>query len=109
MPHCSRDPGGSRVAVRMLACLLLMVSVTCQGAEARRERRALLFDDFNYTSLEAFIGNEWIARTSKGWPGVPGATWQGALSFVADESRPGNRVLRMTANTNGTATQQAQS
>jgi len=92
----------------MLACLLLMVPVTCQGAEARRDRRALLFDDFSYTSLEAFIGNEWIARTSKGWPGVAGATWQGALSFVADESRPGNRMLRMTANTNGTATQQAQ-
>jgi hypothetical protein len=91
----------------MLACLL-MVPVTCQGAEARHDGRALLFDDFSYTSLEAFIGNESVARTSKGWPGVAGATWQGALSFVADESRPGNRVLRMTANTNGTATQQAQ-
>ena len=92
----------------MLACLLLIASLTGQGDEARRNRRAVLFDDFTYTSLEAFIGNGWIARTTRGWPGVEGATWQGALSFVADESRPGNRVLRMTASTNGTVTQQAQ-
>jgi len=92
----------------MLACLLLIAPVTGQGDEARRDRRAVLFDDFSYTSLEAFVGNEWIARTTKGWPGVEGATWQGALSFVDDESRSANRVLRMTASTNGTTTQQAQ-
>jgi hypothetical protein len=109
MPQCSRDPeGGSRVAARLLASLLLIAPVTGQGDETSRDRRALLFDDFSYTSLEAFIGNEWIARTSKGWPGVEGATWEGALSFVADESHPGNRVLRMTASTDGTTTQQAQ-
>jgi hypothetical protein len=92
----------------MLACLLLIALVTGQGDEAKRDRRALLFEDFSYTSLEAFTGNEWIARTTKGWPGVEGATWEGALSFVDDESRSGNRVLRMTASTNGTTTQQAQ-
>ena len=81
---------------------MLIAPVIGQGDETSRDRRALLFDDFSYTSLEAFIGNEWVARTSKGWPGVEGAIWEGALSFVDDESRPGNRVLRMTASTDGT-------
>jgi hypothetical protein len=68
----------------------------------------ILFDDFSYSSLDAFRSNGWIARTAVGWPGVEGATWIDNISLVDDPAGSGNRLVRMTATTDGTSTQQAQ-
>lgn len=69
-----------------------------------------LFDDFNYySSKEAFQRNGWIMRTEAGWPGVPGAIWADNVAIgVADPDEPANRLVRMTAETDGSVTRQAQ-
>jgi hypothetical protein len=62
------------------------------------------FDDFNYEDVPAMTANGWIVREKAGWPGIPGAAWlQENVSFVDDESLPGNRLLQMTSSTDGTA------
>ena len=91
----------------MLISVLLLAPVAGHG-EKPIQHEAVLFDDFSYTSLDALAGNGWVARTTQGWPGVPGAHWEGALTFLEDPSRAGNRLLRMTASTDGKSTQQAQ-
>ena len=71
----------------------------------------VLFDDFSYAQPEEMPANGWTVRTKPGWPGVKGATWRtSGVSFLDDPARPGNRVLRMTAFTDGTGqnTQQTQ-
>lgn len=79
------------------------------GAEAsgRRARAPrVLFDDFSYTGHAALKRNGWIVRTAPGWPGIPGATWwPEGVTFVAEDGggARGNRVLRMTSRTDGTA------
>jgi hypothetical protein len=91
-------------SLRVVPLVLLgACSVTTPPAPSQ-----ILFDDFSYSSLDAFRSNGWIARTASGWPGVAGATWVDALSFVDDPAGGGNRLVRMTAATDGTTTQQAQ-
>ncbi len=68
-----------------------------------------LFDDFSYSSPGAMERNGWILRTAQGWPGVPGAIWTGNVAVgMADPDQAGNRLMRMTASTDGTTTRQAQ-
>jgi hypothetical protein len=93
--------------MRSLRVILLMVLGAC-SVTTRSAPSQILFDDFSYSSLDAFRGNGWIARTAIGWPGVEGATWTDGLSFVDDAAGSSNRLVRMTAMTDGTSTQQAQ-
>lgn len=93
--------------VRLCTVSLLML-VACQNTPPGDGAAAVLFDDFSYASLDAFARNGWIARTATGWPGVEGATWDGSVSLVDDDSHAGNRLVRMTAQTDGTVTRQAQ-
>lgn len=70
----------------------------------------LFFDDFSHANLDALqTQGQWRLRTAPGHPGVPGAQW-GGISLVDDPARPGNRLLRLSAQTDGTpeGTQQAQ-
>jgi hypothetical protein len=63
----------------------------------------VLFDDFNYTNLKGLERHGWIARARAGWPGVRDARWSKAgISFIDDPARPGNRLVRLTASTDGT-------
>jgi len=63
-----------------------------------------LFDDFSYTDQHSMINHGWIIRTEPGWPGVTNAVWaRNSVSFVDDADPLGNRRLRMTSTTNGTA------
>lgn len=88
-----------------LALLFLMAS---GSAAAASEPAHLLFDDFSYSSIEPFRANGWTDRTAQGWPGVEGASWTGAIAFVDDPAHAGNRLVRMTASTDGRTTGQAQ-
>jgi hypothetical protein len=91
-----------------LLALPLLLLAGCQNIGTNGRAAPILFDDFSYTSLQDFSRNGWVARTKQGWPGVAGADWEGTLSFVDDESGSGNRLIRMTAETGGSATRQAQ-
>lgn len=93
--------------MRSLRALLLLMLASC-SATSPSESTQILFDDFSYGSLDALRANGWIARTAVGWPGIEGATWIDAISFVDDPAATGNRLIRMTASTDRTSTQQAQ-
>jgi hypothetical protein len=93
-------------AASLLPTLLLGSTACAKDVSPARDR--VLFDDFTYASVDALPANGWVPRTAQGWPGVVGATWEGSLAFVDDDSHAGNRLLRMTASTNGSQTRQAQ-
>lgn len=70
------------------------------------------FDDFNYASGGGaspidpqFQCFGWYARTEAGGPGPMGATWRADyVTWVDDPAIPGNRLMRLRASTDGTAT-----
>ena len=48
--------------------------------------------------------NGWIVRSGSGWPGVTGASFRPQnVSFIDYPAQPGNRLLRMTSSTDGSA------
>lgn len=100
------------LAWRLLALPALVV--TPWGGPARAAdgpEPGLFFDDFTYTAVPALAEGGWTVRTAVGHPGIPGASWgPEALSMVDDPEHPGNRLLRLTASTDGTpgGTHQAQ-
>src|SRR5215212_6852222 len=94
-------------AIMRSRILLLALLGSCATANAAAPDQ-LLFDDFSYSSLAAFAGNGWIARTAAGWPGVEGAIWVDSVSLIDDPALAGNRLVRMTATTDGKTTHQAQ-
>jgi len=63
----------------------------------------VFFDDFSAPDLAALQRNGWLVRDKPGHPGIEGAAW-GAdmLTLIDDPTRPGNRLLRLTARTDGT-------
>lgn len=65
----------------------------------------LLFDDFHYVRQAEMLRNGWIVRSEAGWPGFPGAGWAKRMTFIRDGK---DRVLRLSASTDGTRTDQAQ-
>ncbi|MFD6186914.1 FG-GAP-like repeat-containing protein [Streptomyces goshikiensis] len=73
----------------------------------------VLFDDFNYTGPNdpSIATHGWTIRNGTGGPGAEGAVWSpNAVSFPADDSAQGKKVMQLRATTNGTAagTSQAQ-
>jgi hypothetical protein len=82
-----------------------------EPAPTRSPDAALFFDDFSEPDVAALQSRGWIVRTRPGHPGVAGAGWGAdALALRDDAGLPGNRLLRLTARTDGTAegTRQAQ-
>ncbi|MDM4766825.1 glycoside hydrolase family 16 protein [Pelomonas sp. SE-A7] len=79
------------------ALLALLVSAGALAAPPER-----LFDDFSQADLNSLFSQGWTARSKAGHPGVEGARWNPAgISLLADPAQPGNRLLRMTAQTDG--------
>jgi hypothetical protein len=71
---------------------------------AQRMSERILFDDFGHRDVDQLVRHGWSVRTRAGGPGSPDARWSHAnVTLVADPARPGNRVLRLTASTDGTA------
>lgn len=63
----------------------------------------LFFDDFSQPDTAALQAQGWVLRQAPGHPGVPGARWAPeAVTLVDDPARPGNRLLRLRAQTDGT-------
>ncbi|MBE9608145.1 glycoside hydrolase family 16 protein [Chitinilyticum piscinae] len=97
--------------VVLLLGSLLQAGCQNKTAPATTSAGGVLFDDFSHASLAEMQQHGWIIRMAAGWPGVEHAGWgEAAFSLHDDPARPGNRLLRMTAQTDGTAagTRQAQ-
>jgi len=82
---------------------LLMTIALLLVAPAQAQPEQLFFDDFQHRDIAALRAFGWTLRDEAGHPGVPGATWSpAALSLVDDPARRGNRLLRLSARTDGT-------
>lgn len=63
----------------------------------------VFFDDFSQPDLAALARGGWTVRDKVGHPGIEGAHWgPGSVSLVDDPAQRGNRLLRLTARTDGT-------
>jgi hypothetical protein len=73
------------------------------GATTPESPHGQFFDDFTYAQTSDLASGGWMVRTADGHPGLPGGRFGAdAISLVEDAQQPGNRVLRMTAKTDGT-------
>ncbi|HEY6802951.1 MAG TPA: glycoside hydrolase family 16 protein [Pyrinomonadaceae bacterium] len=80
--------------------IFVLLNVIAAGAQTPQ----VLFDDFTYSNRDQLKQNGWIIRTAPGWPGVPGARWsEETVLIVADPASRGNRLLRMSSSTDGSA------
>jgi len=100
-----------RATLRWASGLTLALASLASAGARTPASAGLLFDDFSYADLGELRAGGWTPRSQAGHPGVPGALWSAEqFSLVADPQQPGNRLLRMTARTDGTGagTRQAQ-
>jgi hypothetical protein len=90
----------SRAGAIALAALL---AAGCAGDGRAQAAPGLFFDDFAYAQTADLAAGGWLIRDGVGHPGLPGGRFGAeALALVDDAQRPGNRVLRLTARTDGT-------
>jgi hypothetical protein len=81
------------------------------AAAAQAQSAQVFFDDFSDADLAGLRSGGWTPRTQAGHPGIPGARWSiEGLQLLDDPAQPGNRLLRLSAATDGTGpgTRQAQ-
>jgi hypothetical protein len=96
------------LALAGLAALLLIAASAPAPAGSKAR---ILFDDFSYANRDGLATGGWVVRTASGWPGIEGARWAAeGVTLVDDPARRGNRLLRLSAATDGTpgGTSQAQ-
>lgn len=87
------------------------VALLAGCAAATRLDEGLFFDDFSQADTAALARDGWRLREKAGHPGIDGAAWgPGTIALVDDPQRSGNRLLRLSASTDGTpqGTTQAQ-
>ncbi len=82
-------------------------------ASMPRADDGVFFDDFSQPDLASLARDGWTVREKRGHPGLDGAGWgSGAIALVPDpqSGAGGNRLLRLSASTDGTpqGTTQAQ-
>lgn len=83
---------------------LLFVTTLWIATAAQAQPERLFFDDFGHKDIAALRAFGWALRDAAGHPGVPGATWSpAAVSLVDDPAQRGNRLLRLSARTDGTS------
>jgi hypothetical protein len=71
----------------------------------------IMFDDFNYSNSadSALSAHGWWVRTGSGGPGPSGCTWSSNnITFLTDSQNSSNKLMRLTATTNGSRTSQAE-
>ncbi|XHS79870.1 glycoside hydrolase family 16 protein [Burkholderiaceae bacterium UC74_6] len=83
---------------RLLAAGLASISLAASAGE-------IFFDDFSEANVAALRAFGWVLRDKAGHPGIEGSRWAPeGVSLIADEQQLGNRLLRLSARTDGTAT-----
>ncbi|MGL4575783.1 MAG: glycoside hydrolase family 16 protein [Burkholderiaceae bacterium] len=86
----------------------LLVAAYCACAFTAAHA-GVLFDDFSYADTSALEQHGWKIRSALGHPGIPGARWDAQpVQLTKDSSQPGNRLLRLRAQTDGRAIGTAQ-
>ncbi|NKI97850.1 glycoside hydrolase family 16 protein [Rhizobacter sp. SG703] len=101
----------SLAACVVAGTLLAVAGCAAVPAPMSAPDAGVFFDDFSQPSVSALVAGGWTVRDQRGHPGIDGAGWgAGALSLVDDPAQRGNRLLRLTARTDGTpaGTTQAQ-
>jgi hypothetical protein len=97
---------------RWLVCpLLCAAGLAGCGTSPSTPAPELFFDDFSQPEVAALARDGWAVRQQAGHPGIAGAHWgDAAIALLDDPQQPGNRLLRLSARTDGTpaGTQQAQ-
>ena len=85
------------------AAAAVLLLVTSGSLPARPMPERILFDDFGHQDVAQLARRGWTVRTRAGGPGAHAASWSAAnVALVPDPLRPGNRLLRLTARTDGT-------
>jgi hypothetical protein len=75
----------------------------CVSAPASPSDAGVFFDDFSQSDIAALARDGWIVRDKRGHPGIEGASWSAAnLALIDDPAQHGNRLLRLSARTDGT-------
>ena len=100
---------GSLAAALLVAQLL--AGCASSAPSATPLDRGVFFDDFSARDLAELQRGGWTLRERRGHPGLDGAAWgPGSVSLVDDPALTGNRLLRLSASTDGSAenTTQAQ-
>lgn len=91
-------------AVLLLSLLPLALALLGPAPAGAAQDKPLFFDDFSHADRAALIAAGWMLREAPGHPGVPGARWSArAIRLVDDPARAGNRLLRLSARTDGSA------
>lgn len=84
---------------RLAASLLALLTSLALADEGGR-----FFDDFSQGDIAQLQRAGWRLRTQAGHPGVEGAAWSAqGIALVDDPAQPGNRLLRLTARSDGTS------
>ena len=95
-----------RLSVAAAAALSLVTALAGCASDAPQPAAPpsrLFFDDFSYAATADMPGAGWQLREGSGHPGLPGGRFAAeAISLRDDPLVAGNRVLRMTARTDGT-------
>lgn len=91
-----------RLSTGGLACVVLAGCASAVPPSATPDA-GVFFDDFSEPDLAALARAGWVVREQRGHPGIEGASWSAAsLALVDDPAAPGNRLLRLSARTDGT-------
>jgi hypothetical protein len=81
----------------------------CSTMNSGKSDQGTFFDDFNYSDAASLKDGGWIVRDQPGLPGMPGAKWgPDTVTVTDDPDHNGNRLVRMSARTDGTAEGTAQ-
>jgi hypothetical protein len=89
-----------RAPQRALLCALL---AGCASEPMAPIPQAVFFDDFSYAQTADMAATGWQLREGTGHPGLPGGRFSAdAITLQDDSQQPGNRVVRLTARTDGT-------
>jgi hypothetical protein len=90
-------------AIAMFSCIAAAAGCVVINAGAVAAPANLFFDDFTYAQPGELAAGGWQLRDGVGHPGLPGGRFAAdAITLLDDPLMAGNRVLRMTASTDGT-------
>jgi hypothetical protein len=90
---------------RAIAAVVFVAAVGGCAVDAPRTAAPsqVFFDDFSYGQPADMPAAGWQFRDGTGHPGLPGGRFSAeAITLLDDPLQPGNRLLRMTARTDGT-------
>lgn len=102
---------GAIIAALMITSCSAFTTVA--NAATTQGTGSVMFDDFNYTSSSdsKLQTNGWAIRNDNEGPGPDGCNYsKNNISFINDSTNTSNKIMRLTASTDGTAngTSQAQ-